>query len=219
MKFFKIIWLNIPKLFKKLMFPSVFVISLLTHLVNNYVSDVPNKLSIDALFDIFIFFFIISLLSVLTGYLVSLHLITIKKISGESSKNKDDNLKKITPEFELKVLNYGEVEWTVLIRRRWKPDEIAGVENFLKAIELSDARCGICNSDFYVEHSHYKCINGDCKNNQSIYSTDLYKYAKQALAKFNGDVRNNYDKFWQKYIDIYQGLTNGKYDKYWDVVY
>lgn len=147
------------------------------------------------------------------------------EIKPEKSFSKDQikiKKKTIPYEFELEVINYNFIEYTVLIKRRWLPtEEKPGVEDFLEAISFSKERCGECQSDFYVDYGSYNwysCINKNCKNEKKIIENELFKYRSIAQTQYMGKIRNSYEKYWNTYNKIYDKFTNKNYEEYKDPV-
>lgn len=230
----KILWDYFPKTLKKYLFPSTILLSVFSTMTYLFISGQNISLSIPALLQLVIAFVIYSIIVIIIGLFFSYnriiyflyarikdhndrsHLLTAEKNLIIPIKEK----KYIPHQFELETLNHNLVEYTVFIKRKWYPNEtIPGIESFINELGFSKPRCGICHSDFYVNHGaveSVECKNPDCKNKSRVYSSDLYSVNKQIETRFKGTVRNNFHKYWEKYQNIYDEFTKKNYEDYYE---
>lgn len=225
MNYFKYIWTFFPSLLKKFLFPSSILLAIVGNLLYQYISLNKIVISFQALFFIVVIFVSFSLVILLLGYILALHRIAAHSHKTDNNpkpkilKNKEK--KKVPFQFEIEIINFKIIEFTIFVKRKWYPDENKpDVEDYIKEIEFSEPRCGICHSDFYVSYSSvksYECKNSTCENNKVIYEREMYPFIKQIEAEFKGKIRNNFDTYWKKYVTKYDEFTNKKYHDYWDV--
>jgi len=120
------------------------------------------------------------------------------------------------------IISDGLWEIKVSVRRRWLPSEPRpNVEDFIESIKYSEPHCGLCHSN--LEHGYLfghsrggnKCTNPECENSRKILIVmSLYDQCKDVANQFAGQVRSDYDKYWELYKSTYQEITNGKPEKY-----
>ncbi|MCH7974753.1 MAG: hypothetical protein IH949_12885, partial [Bacteroidetes bacterium] len=215
----KLLFKYYPKYFKKFLFPSTIVLSILSTLVYLYLADKQITISTDALIKLAIAFLIYLFSVSFLGFFIAYNRIlydvyyssqkNISSIHSESIKPKKDKIeeqKYIPYQFELEILNRNIIEYTVFVKRSWYPDEQKpGIESFLNAIGFSEPRCGKCHTDFYKHYGSYEyleCTNRDCDNAEKFYSDDIFTITQKIETKYKGNIRTNYDKYWKKYIKV-----------------
>lgn len=147
-----------------------------------------------------------------------LDLVTAKPIKKTASK------KNIRRHIELQTLNNNLWEIKVSVKRKWWPSEqMPNIEDFLKALEFSEPYCGLCKSNIESNYSssirYSRCSNFECKNsNEQIPSTVVSQLKSTLENQFAGDIRNDYEKYWDIYTTIYLGITDGKPEEFQDPI-
>ena len=224
----KLIWARIPK--KTLSSTITFVLGYFAKFVlDHYISEQPLSLSkrvIEALIG--------SAVLLIAYFIASFTYFGLKVISElrdqknsippeafhVSTSNITQKKKPLPNRFELEILNFSIFEYTVFIRRWWFPiPKAPSVEDFLKAIEFSGVRCGECHSDFYIEQrglTYFTCTNPDCANKKTYHGLEIHKFFDQAKAKYFGDIRKDFKKYWGSYQHIYLEYSEGKPQDYAD---
>jgi hypothetical protein len=228
----KLIWQNIHKNLKKLLFPSVIILPLIVAVLSQYISEGKLKYSDTALINFLLLFSAYLVVVIILALIISyskiiyqmhqkLSQIDVKPSISSSEKSIKINKKSLPMSFELGVINNNNIEYTVFIYRKWLPtEETPGIEDFIRAIHFSDGRCGKCQSDFYVDSNNwYLCTNSKCENDIRISERDLYTIKEKAIAEYSGTVRNDYKKYWDAYKKIYDRYTNKNYDEYAKPIY
>lgn len=232
----KLIWQNIPKIFKKLLIPSSIIFALIGSAAYQYITDGKLKYSETALYNFILVLMIYLLTLIILSILISYSRIifdsyqkilqfNLSTLHSTSNKNLEIKKKKLPNKFELEIINYNSkmiyhnlIEYTVFIWRKWLPSEQKpGIEEFLSAIDLSEERCGKCHSNFYIEYrtyNSYTCINPKCDNNEEMIESNLFRHRSMVFSQYKGTVRNDYSKYWEMYKKIYDSYTNKDYNKY-----
>ncbi|MEK0330730.1 MAG: hypothetical protein QQN49_05775 [Nitrosopumilus sp.] len=131
--------------------------------------------------------------------------------------------KQLPREFEIETLNNGRIEWKVIVKTCWNPNEKPQIEDFVYHLKLLEPYCGKCKSSFVESTSHpdiiCNCSNPDC---ESFQTKQIFKKHEQInfwgdimLKQLKGRIRkDDFDKYWDKYVTRYDEVTGGKYDEY-----
>ena len=126
--------------------------------------------------------------------------------------NIKNRAKYLRQELEFELLEYKELQVTSFIKPKWRSKEKPqNTEEFINEFTFSNPRCLFCKSDFYVdirfdEPSIYECTNQDCKNRDKLLENYIEKSLDQMKGKFFGEIRNDFDKYWTKYLSLIQYL-------------
>ncbi|MCH7963157.1 MAG: hypothetical protein IH852_04375 [Bacteroidetes bacterium] len=115
-------------------------------------------------------------------------------------------------------------EFTVKAVRSFHPEDNPGVERFLKAITIKPILCSKCKNELAEVSSDfprdivYSCPQFTCENHLKIkLKRNRYElFIKQIMFQIISDIRKDYKKYWQLYVDKYNELTKGKYDDYYE---
>ncbi len=222
----KLIWSRIPK---KTLFSSItFILGYFGKWgLDYYLLQQQFKLSSQAFNALLGSAILISVYFLFSFIYFGLRLITEyrnQKVSNSAGNHQIDipsqqvkKKKSLPSQFEIEVIGFEVCEFTIFVKRWWLPNlKPPGVEEFIRAIEFSDARCGTCHSNFYVKYHDYSCTNTDCKNKQTYSGDGLYSFTQKVKAKYFGDVRKEYKKYWDNYCSIYNDYTHDKPEEYAD---
>lgn len=151
---------------------------------------------------------------------------------SETKFEKKKQLKQVPSKFELSTITNKTLEWTVYLHRSFYPNQKPDIETFLSELIIDKSPiCNVCKSDLtkrdlpghmrlgYV----WKCSNKKCdtiiqqnkKSSIEYYSGQLEPLKDESLNEFKRKIRSGeFDKYWNKYVEIYDTLTNKKYDDY-----
>lgn len=216
-----LLWKYFPKRLKRYLFPSTIVLSIISTIAYLFISNQKIVFSYTALLKLLIVFAIYFIIIISVGTIIAYnriiyYLFKLKDVKAANNHISIPEKKYLPLRFELEVFNSDSLEYTIFITRKWYPNEARpGVESFLNEIYFSEPRCGKCHGDFYeLNRDYLECVNPDCNINH--YSYDIKKLNERLQILYKGKVRNDYDKYWDKYQEIYDKFTNKKYDEYYE---
>jgi len=156
----------------------------------------------------------------------------LRKENNNYSETKFEKKKQLKQKFELSTITNRTLEWTVYLHRSFYPNQKPDIETFLSELIIDKSPiCNVCKSDLtkrdlpghmrlgYV----WKCSNKKCdtiiqqnkKSSIEYYPDQLESLKDESLNEFKRKIRSGeFDKYWNKYVEIYDTLTNKKYDDY-----
>lgn len=165
--------------------------------------------------------------------IVVVHLIlTILKIERKN-KEKTTNPSEILPnskrksipnDFKIDTIQANQYIWTVVVERSWLPITKPDSNDFTERLSLKGPICKFCGSELLeleINRVLYGvCPKDDCKGQKSepFNIGKISRTGEIELKVFKGDVRKNFDKYWNLYVKKYDDFTDKKYDDYWSPI-
>lgn len=150
-----------------------------------------------------------------------------KFVHNKDNKNqaeiKKPKLKSMTSEIDLGIIIQDSYEWTLKVKRCFRPDEYPNKDIFIENIKFSKPRCSKCKAnleEFWhrgtpVDLEVIGCVNIDCsQKNKEKYRQDYKIFLGSIEKRTEGKIRNNFQKYWKRYCDEYDKITNRNYDEY-----
>lgn len=115
-------------------------------------------------------------------------------------------------EIELDLYSSDGIAFIPRVPARWAPDDQPQVGSFLRAVHHPEPRetyCGRCHKKLISEYrgspgmqvEYYYCREGHLGKGTSEHK--LYEHIRRLLNSYHDHVREEYEKVWENYCDIY----------------
>lgn len=197
---------KVPKLFRWLIV-TVFIAPILVYVVVQFSTNKPIELFPENLIYLLLLILFLLTASYIVGSFRSVReLLTIKNSISKNSSNDSQIIKKKLPYSEVTIGNYKTQDICADIRAKIILDEShqPAVDLFLDRIRKGEPFCPECSRpmDYWkatwmadFAQIGYQCFNCDIKHKGNY---------EDLLNDIKGEVRKNYEKYW----DIYKGENN-----------
>jgi uncharacterized protein YneF (UPF0154 family) len=212
MNIIKYIIKNLPKTIRW-----IIVSIIITPILGYIIIQIAAEKHIEFSTEIIIYVIMLVFLSLIAGYSIGAYRAVSKLLSSKPSiKAENKSTKPKVPHKEITIGTYrkiflsSDIRAEILITEKIKPS----VDDFLDRIREGDPFCSQCSRPLDILNANYlanfaqigyKCTN--CETQIKGNWEDLRKGIK-------GEVRKNYDSYWQEYKKQIQEFTNGKSEEF-----
>lgn len=208
LKAIKFIWSNIPKLIKKSLFWLILLI--FGDIVLKELFEIQFLISTSFAIKLLIVIVILIVVGFFWAAIVSVS--KLLKMNGQRTKP-EIHTKIFLQQDKVPIGRYRNDIYSVDIFARIFLDikTKVDVSLFTERISIGKPFCNICTktltSTFFldIESDGYRCTKCKSRLNEDNYSV---------LGCVTGEIRTNYDKYWQKYKEEINKLTGGKPENY-----
>lgn len=145
----------------------------------------------------------------------------LKNNPSPSEKLPNSKRKSIPNDWKIDTIQANQYIWTVVVERSWLPTTKPDSYDFTERLSLKGPICKFCGSELLelkINRVIYGvCPKDDCDGQKSepFNIGKISRTGEIELKVFKGDVRKNFDKYWNIYVKEYNDFTNKKYDLYW----
>jgi hypothetical protein len=221
MKFIKQVNTIVPIIFNDFPKSIRWMLGAITAAVTGYfifliLSGAPFKIKMDQLFELLLVMTALLITGFLVGTFRAINQLKTRGTTANSdmtaAENKIDVNKKILPYSKIELGNYESetiavgILADILLEESIKP----GTELFLNRVDAGEPYCPKCKNPMeswnagpkagFVQIG-YKCIN--CRTKHGRNRDELIK-------DISGEIRRNYDNYWNRYVHQINKITNGR---------